>query len=238
MKFLLEDIKISQLFFYRLLEKRAITEKKDRELFYLYTETEAIRQLTRQQAKISDCQIERYGDAIYLIPNVENEILGFSKAELKTKLCRSGATDKDFYLAQFIVLTLLVEFYDSQGASSVSRQYLRVGELQNLISVRLKEGARNLDEDEQMSSGIAFSNMLEAFEALKSDERGSRTKTTKEGFLFHILKFLQEQELINYVEIDEMIFTTDKLDRLMDFNILNKKNYHRVRHVLGVLEDE
>ncbi len=136
------------------------------------------------------------------------------------------------------MLTLLVEFYDGQGSSSKAREYMRVGELQNCISGRLKEGAQSIGEEEEERSGIAFSNMLEAYEALRSDDKGSRAKTTKEGFLHHILIFLQKQGLIEYVEADEMIKTTKKLDNFMDWNLLNQNNYQRVLRVLGVVENE
>ena len=125
-----------------------------------------------------------------------------------------------------MVLTLLVEFFDGQGSSSKTREYIRVGELQNCISERLKEGAQSMDEEEEEKSGIAFSDMLEAFEALRSDEKGSRAKTTKEGFLHHILIFLQKQGLIEYVEQDEMVKTTKKLDNFMDWNLLNLSLIH------------
>ena len=115
---------------------------------------------------------------------------------------------------------------------------MRVGELQNCISQRLKEGAQNAGDTEEETGGIAFSNMLEAYEALKSDEKGSRARTTKEGFLHYILIFLQKQGLIEYVEQDEMIKTTKKLDNFMDWNLLNQNNYRRVLRVLGVKEDE
>ena len=85
---------------------------------------------------------------------------------------------------------------------------------------------------------IAFSDMLEAFEALRSVEKGSRAKTTKEGFLHHILIFLQKQGLIEYVEQDEMIKTTRKLDHFMDWNLLNQNHVKRIFKVLGVREDE
>ena len=89
-----------------------------------------------------------------------------------------------------------------------------------------------------MNGGLAFINMLEAYEALKSDDRGSRAKTTKEGFIHSILSFLQKQGLIDYIEADEMIKTTKKLDHFMDYNLLNKNNYNRVMRVLGVKEVE
>ena len=80
--------------------------------------------------------------------------------------------------------------------------------------------------------------MQTAFEALKSDETGRKTKTTKEGFLHNILLFLQKQGLIDYVERDETILTTAKLDRFMDWNVLNENNYGRVAAILKKLEKE
>ena len=139
-------------------------------------------------------------------------------------------------MSQFAILTLLVEFYDGQGATSKTRDYMRVGDLQNCISTRLKEGAQRFSEEEEDREGIAFSNMAEAYEALRSDEKGSRAKTTKEGFLYHILNFLQKQRLIEYVEEDEMIKTTKKLDQFMDWNLLNQNHFQRVKRVLDKCE--
>ena len=102
----------------------------------------------------------------------------------------------------------------------------------NCISTRLKEGAAE-EEDEEDTAGISFQFCTETYEALKSDDRGSRMKTTKEGFIYNILMFLQKQGLVEYVEQDEMIKTTRKLDHFMDWNLLNQNNYERVLRVLG-----
>ena len=236
MSYELEEIRISQEIFYYLLEHHELREEDEMLLYRAYTEREEIQNLVKSQGDIAQSDIERYGNVIYLIPKEENNFLGFSKVQLKSALCKSNATDKDYYLSQFVILTLLVEFYDGQGSSSKAREYIRVGELQNCISSRLKEGAEHTEEEE--TNGIAFSNMLEAYEALKSDEKGSRARTTKEGFLHYILIFLQKQGLIEYVEQDEMIKTTKKLDNFMDWNLLNQNNYRRVLRVLGEKEDE
>ena len=232
MAYELEEIRTSQEIFYYLLEHHELSEDEEMQLYRAYTEQE-IQNLVKSQGEIAESRIERYGNVIYLIPKEENHFLGFSKAQLKTALCKSSGTDKDYYLSQFVVLTLLVEFFDGQGSSSKAREYMRVGELLNCISSRLKEGAESMDEEQEEQSGIAFSNMLEAYEALRSDDKGSRAKTTKEGFLHSILVFLQKQGLIEYVEADEMIKTTKKLDNFMDWNLLNQNNYHRVLRVLG-----
>ncbi len=238
MAYELDEIRISQEIFYYLLEHHELREEEEERMYRAYTEREEIQNLVKSQGEIANSSIERYGNVIYLIPREDNSFLGFSKAQLKAVLCRSNATDKDYYLSQFVILTLLVEFYDGQGSSSKAREYMRVGELQNCISQRLKEGAQNAGDTEEETGGIAFSNMLEAYEALKSDEKGSRARTTKEGFLHYILIFLQKQGLIEYVEQDEMIKTTKKLDNFMDWNLLNQNNYRRVLRVLGVKEDE
>jgi len=233
MAYELGEIRRSQQLFYYLLEHHELREEDEQRLFRDYVEDEQVQNLVKSQAEEALSTVERYGNTIYLIPKEENVFLGYSKAKLKETLCKSTGTDKDFYLSQFVILTLLVEFYDGQGSSSKSREYIRVGELQNCISERLKEGAANTTEEEEEQQGIAFRNMLEAYEALKSDEKGSRARTTKEGFLHVIFKFLEKQHLIDYVEEDEMIKTTAKLDNLMDWNLLNQNNFKRIRKVLG-----
>ena len=226
------EIRLSQQIFYYLLENFELREEDEQRLYRAYVEEEAVQNLVKSQAEEAVSTVERYGDVIYLIPKEENVFLGFSKAKLKEILCKSTGTDKDFYLSQFVILTLLVEFYDGQGSSSKSREYIRVGELQNCIADRLKEGVENFSEEEEEQKGIAFRNMLEAYEALRSDDKGSKAKTTKEGFLHAIFVFLERQGLIEYVEEDEMIKTTKKLDNLMDWNLLNQNHYQRIRKVL------
>lgn len=238
MAYELEEIRTGQEIFYYLLEHRELAEEAQERLFRGYAENERIQNLVKSQGEAAQCDIERYGDVIYLIPKEDNTFLGFSKAQLKQLLCKSNGTDKDYYLSQFVILTLLVEFYDGQGATSKTRDYMRVGELQNCISTRLKEGAERVGEEAESAysreerQGIAFSNMAEAYESLRSDEKGSRARTTKEGFLYNILNFLQKQGLIEYVEEDEMIKTTKKLDQFMDWNLLNQNHFQRVRRVL------
>ena len=93
-------------------------------------------------------------------------------------------------------------------------------------------------EDEQSQQGMAFAAMKQIYDSLRSDEKGRRQKTTKEGFVHNILRFLEDQGLIDYIEQDEMIKTTRKLDNFMDWNLLNKNNFYRVQRILGVKQDE
>lgn len=235
----IDDIKLANNIFYYLLSNKEINEEDSPEYFRNYCESQEIMNLVKSQGEAFNVKVEKYGTTIYLIPNEDNNFLGFSKNELKKELCKSNATDKDYYLSQFVILTLLVEFYSSQGRNSKSRDSLRGGEFLNIISDRLKEAVEREDlEKIQADSGIAYENIYEKWEGLKSSDQKNRQKTTKEGFISNILKFLENQGLINYIEHDDIILTTSKLDNFMNFNILNKNNYERVLTALGGHEDE
>ncbi len=231
MAYELNEIRSSQEIFAYLLENHELSEERNAGLFRAYTESPEIQNLVKSQGEAAGAAVERYGSTVYLIPDMDNTFLGFSRWQLKELLVSSKGTNKDYYLAQFVMLVLLMEFYDGEGTSSRTRDYLRTGELQNRISEYLKEGAETCDENEQELGGLAFSDMLEAYEALKSVD-GSRQKTTKQGFLAGILQFMDRQGLIQYVPEDEMIRTTKKLDNFMDWNVLNRNNYARLKRIV------
>lgn len=228
-----DNIRLSQELFYYLISHRELDEKKNLELFRAYVEKDEVRELVKRQAEIAECQIEKYGSVIYLIPNEENYVLGFSKKQLKMELCRSAGTDKDYYLSQFVILTLLTEFYDSQGNTSNSRTFLKLGEFMNIIAERLAAGVEACDEEREEKIGLAFKDMKEIYDSLKNTDKLVKQKTNKVGFVINILEFLQKQGLIIFIEMDEMIQPTKKLTAFMDWNLLNKNNFERVRKVLG-----
>lgn len=229
MSYSIDEIKMSNKIFYYLLKHGELKEGES-ELYKSYSENENITQLVKEQGEASESFVKKYGGVVYLIPKEENDFLGYSKAELKKTLCKSSANDKDYYLSQFVILTLLVTFYNSQGISSKSRDYIKIGEFLNIISDRLNDGVSRSNEE---NGGIAFENIIERFESLKSSDKKTISKTTKEGFVNTILKFLDDQGLIYYIQSDDMIKTTKKLDSFMDWNLLNKNNYDRVLRALG-----
>ncbi len=232
--FTIEEVKDSSEILYYLLENGQISEEKEKQLFKKYSESENIMNLVKNQGKQYKCTVETYNRVIYLIPDVTNDFLGYSKGELKKLLCKSNANDKDYYLSQFCILTLLVVFYGSQGRTSKNREFLKGWEFQNIISEKLKEGLEKSKEEEyEVQNGIAYSNIYERWEALRSSDKITTQKTTKEGFIYNILKFLEGQGLIIYIADEDKIYTEKKLDNFMDWNLLNKNNYNRVLKALG-----
>ncbi|MCR5815098.1 MAG: DUF6063 family protein [Desulfovibrio sp.] len=236
MAYSLEEIEQSQAIFAYLLEHHELEQSREPELYRSFLDSEAVQVLLQHQAEYLSVDIARYDDVIYLFPAEDNYFLGFSKSELKQQLCRSNTLEADYYLALFAIMVLILKFYDGYGNSSKIRDYLRFGDWQNSIAEYLKRGMNRYDEAEQNASGLLFTAMSQSYESLRSDEKLSRRKTTKEGFLYAIIRFLQEQGLVIYIEKDEMIKTARKFDHFMDWNLLDRNNYSRVLRLMDTLE--
>ena len=233
-----EDVKTSQEIFYYLLEHHALKKEKEPRLYKLYIENESVQNLVKSWENVANCLISNYGNVLYLYPEPQNHFLGYSSAQLAKEVWHSKATTKDYYLIQFVIWVLLAEFYSGKGSSSKTRDYLLVGELQNVIADQLAAGEERQKNNKDSVSDIAFSEMKARYDNLVSVEEGSRSKTTKEGLLRSILMSLQTQDLIVYIEQDEMIKTTQKLDQFVDWNLLNDANYQRVCDALGGSDEQ
>ncbi|SHJ54492.1 hypothetical protein SAMN02745248_00351 [Hathewaya proteolytica DSM 3090] len=248
MSYSIDEIKISNKIYYYLLKNGQLDENEE-ELYRAYSDNENITLLVKEMGEASETIISKYGGIVYIIPKEENDFLGYSKGELKKILCKSTANDKDYYLSQFIILTLMVNLYGAQGISSKSRDYIKIGEFLNIITDKLTEGAnREKQEDDKLlvenhggsseKNFIVFQDLLDRFEALKSSDIKTTAKTTKEGFIDTILKFLEDEGLIYYIKNDDIIKSTTKLDSFMDWDLLNKNNYNRALRALGEAMDE
>lgn len=235
----LEEVRQSQEIFAALLQKREIREKTQRSLFDMYMNSETVQELVKSQCEAVGCTCICYVDVIYLIPNEDNRWLGYSKTELKQQLCRSNPTEIDYYLVQFTILCLLLEFYDERGSEHKMREFIRTGDLLNIIAERLGEGRAKYSEEEQDAYGLAFTQMSQRYESMKAGSTNSRSgRATKSGFLNTILSFLEKQGLVSLSDNGEFIRTTQKLDHFMDWNLLNTDNFHRVLAVLKGTENE
>ena len=238
MAYEIEDIRMSQMIFYYLLQHHELRSDKEPEMYKAYTENEAVQIILSSQEQVANCIIERLGDVICLWPGIQNNFLGFSSAQLAQELCRNGGV-VDQYLLRFAIWVLLLMFYHGEGSTSKQRDFIRLGDLTNAITEYLEKGAEKFEIDEQKQAGIAFSDMKEVFSSLRSsDDSKSRTKTTKEGFLSSMLRFLEDQGLIIFIREDDMIKTTKRLDYFMDYELLNKSNYQHVCEILRRVHEQ
>ena len=187
-----------------------------------------------------------------MLPDSDNFCLGFSMQDFKEKLAKGGLSKERCLLAFFAITVLLISFYDGEGASCLTRQYINFGEYENAISTYLKKGATRYTDEEQDASGLLFKEMSQSYESLISRENmenaksksDKRIKNTKQGFLARILEFLQKQKLIVYIKESGKIFPTQKLTNIMSYHVLVLTNYESleqfktVKYVLSEIDSE
>ena len=111
----MEVIKQAQAVFYYLLQHHELLEEQAPDLHKAYMEQDEVQEIVKSQAEIANCHIEAFSGVVYLIPKEENYFLGYSKAQLKKELCKSNPTDKDYYLAQFAILVLVLAAAAKRG---------------------------------------------------------------------------------------------------------------------------
>ena len=65
---------------------------------------------------------------------------------------------------------------------------------------------------------------------------GYSSLTSLNELPFSTLKI--DKKLIDYIEQDEMIKTTRKLDNFMDWELLNKNKFYRIQKIIGAEKNE
>lgn len=248
--FSINDVEAAHKIIAYLLEKGDIISK-DQKLLRLY-ENQDIRTIVEMLAKEMNVTILAGADFIYMLPNSDNTYLGYTAKDFQEKLAKGGVPDDRRDLAFFAITVLLVEFYNSDDVSCLSRQYLHFKEYHDAIDKYLKKGAANYSNEDQDASGILFKEMNQAYESLTTFENredakpkiDKRIKNTKKGFLTNILEFLQKHNLITYIKDEGKIYPTPKLTNVMSYYILARQNYESfehfqtVKYVLSEIDNE
>lgn len=232
------EASIAMEIFMYLLEKGSLSADKNRELYDEFVK-EKIMTLVKMYSEKANSEVRLINNTVYLIPNEDNKFLGYSKSELKNDMLKSNATEQDYYLANFIILTLITSFYNASAGIMKSRFQIKYNEFENLVGSRLMQADDYRDievlEDE---SQIAYNSIIDKWNSLKATETKGQSKTTKTGFVLSVIKFLSNQGLVTYYEKDELIKTTTKMDDLVNEIVLNKSNFKKIEESFKKIEIE
>jgi len=154
---------------------------------------------------------------LYLSPNLDNRFFGYTNEELRQKMGLN--TNRELYLAYFIILCLLAMFYGEDSLSEVSRSYVTANDLEQFVTVRLREigSTGELTEQEKeleinlQSSVELWQDMPEYDPELKALRRSTKNRIS---FILKTARFLEEEGLA-HVEVDREIYITDKTEQMV-----------------------
>lgn len=145
------DVEVAFELFLMLLKKGKI-EKREREMYQLYTKEqvqEILNKLIEQKANMKILETE---DALYIVPNMDNELFSYSNQELREKM--KLKSNRELYLAYFAMLTVISKFYNSEDQSLSTRVYVTIEEIESTIRdhmVQFKKSMKEFDDTEDLS---------------------------------------------------------------------------------------
>lgn len=216
--------------YYYLLKEGELTIDKNKELYLDYSDGE-VRNLLEIMAKESDVSIEKYNQAVYLIPNETNDVIGIKDMDLQ-KILSYDARKVDFYLSQYIITIIITVFYSGRGNFIKSRDFIRLPELEEIITTRLNFANAKKDiKREQEEAKFNITAMYEQWNALQIDEQGK--KKTKYGYIRSVCGFLAKHDLLIYDITEEDIRPTNKMTHLMTYHFLDTDRLELIEKLLN-----
>jgi len=166
---------------------------------------------------LADVKILESLYVLYLSPNVDNRFFGYTNEELRDKMKLS--TNRELYLAYFVILSLLAMFYGEDSLSEVSRVYVTASDLEQFVSTRLQDLAANTDLSDLekelkinlLSSVEVWQDMPEYDPDLKALRRSTKNRIS---FILKVAMFL-ETEGLAHVEQDRELYATEKTEQMV-----------------------
>lgn len=227
----MEQIRLALQIFRILLEDGQLQRETNSELFIEYMNPE-VQEALNQFEEEMECKILRINNTIYLLPNFDNNVLGFKTKDMREWI-GSNARLSDVYLAYYIVMFLIFQFYGGKNKNPKQREFMRVSALIEEVDIRLSsvlelgEAAVVIEEKYSMN----FIKIAESWDSRRSYEE--RKLTTKHGFVLRICKLLEQEKLIRLVDDEKEIRTTRKLDDLMLYYYLNDSRINEINSIFA-----
>lgn len=209
-----------------LLAQGQLDRSTDSDLFLDFRQPQVRGILADLEEELEFTIVETPG-TLYLVPNADNDLLGFVTKDLREWVAK-GARLADAFLLCYIIMFMLYLFYGGKNINPKQRDFLRVStlieELDNRFGLALHDRAEAELLDEQY--GINFVKIAELWDSKKGFEEGSRKH--KISTVLNACRLLEREKLIYLVD-DKEIRTTKKLDDLMLHYYLQESRVDEIR---------
>lgn len=216
----------------KLLEKGQITDTEDKELYFDFKEPE-VRNTLDIMARELNFQIIAAPHSIYLVPNVENNLLGFSVKDIRESI-KKDAKLIDAFLEIYIIMTILYMFYGGKNKNPKQADFLQIKDIVNKLDETLK--GTNQEEAERIEERYSI-NFIQIAEYWKAKALIEENKLkTRTGTVLTACKLLKNEKLIIITDDDTEIRATKKLDDLMQYYYLSEERIYEINDIFKVGE--
>ena len=216
----------------RLLEKGQITDTEDKELYFEFKDPE-VRNILDIMEKELRFKIISAPHSIYFVPNLENNLLGFSVKDIRESI-KKDAKLIDAFLEVYIIMLILYMFYGGKNKNPKQADFLQVKDIVNKLDETLKatseEEAEKIEERYSINF-IQVSNYWKAKALIEENKLKTRT-----GTVLTACKLLKNEKLIIITDDDTEIRATKKLDDVMEYYYLSEDRIYEINDIFKVGE--
>ena len=208
----MEHVKSALKIFKLLLTQGEINKREQAFLYSEYLETEVQEVLSFFEEEF-ECKFLNFADTVYLVPNINSQIIGIQPGELR-RYFGSSASNKEVYLAYYIMMFIFYEFYSGKNKDPKKTDFIQVSHLINHLDDRFDRLEKmNKEEMEKLEEeySINLASCMEIWLNLLVDHETKRKTKTK--IIESVVRILEDQKLAYIVE--NQIRTTKKMDVLM-----------------------
>lgn len=216
--------KSSRIFAY-LLQHGELSMKRGTSELYSYYDIDEVRAMLSVITRGSKLIIEKVKDTIYMVPDIDNNFLGYSKADIKQKFLQNDAGEEGYYLVMFIILNIIQKFYSSVTGEAIANSQ-SIGEIIELVDKKLA-ALQGVDES---TIELSVKSMTDRWINLRVS--APKNKGTKSWFVERAIKILDVNKLVNYKDTDKRIYRTERLDNLVH-GFLTTRRYKELQEYLA-----
>lgn len=215
----------------RLLENGEIDAKTDSELYVEY-KNEEVREILEQFSEELDFRILDTGNTIYMIPNLDNDVLGYVMKDFRENIA-TNAKLVDAYLQCYICMMIFQLFYGGKNTNPIQREFIQTKDLIEALDQKM-EGYLT-GEEETLSLEKDYSiNFYKIAQIWQNKQIGdSVARKSKLGTLARAYAQLEHEKLIRVLEEGREIRRTRRMDDLFLYYYLDEARVQEIHQLFS-----
>lgn len=229
-------IKSALKIYYKLLEKGQIDKSNDSELFFEYRKDD-VREFLYQFEEELEFKLLDVGNTVYLIPNLENDILGYSMKDFRENIATS-ATLTEAYLQSYIFMTIFFMFYGGKNTNPIQREFILTRDLIEYLDKRMQTYIDSREETETMEENHSINFLRISEYWLSKQVSGEGSRKTKVGTLLKAYNQLEKENLIRVLEDGNQIRRRKKLDDIFISYYLDENRINEIQSIFEKRVDD
>jgi hypothetical protein len=232
----MDDIKMALRLYNFLQQHGELTIDQDKELYNSFNENN-IRDILIEIGEEVEVHIKKYDDTIYIIPYVDNEFLGYKRAELKREIFgRTDIRNIEYFLSMYIIIVLISEFYSGGSSNVPIRDLVDIGEIDERLTDKLEFLQKKDNKQLEDETSLAISDIAKYWFTLINEDDSAKIRTRR-WYIYQVCKFLKNENLVN-IQDETVIIPTNKMKRLVSNYFLDYERLSEINRILDTKKDD